>query len=140
MEATGRLGLASSDDGILKAVETLLARFESPTLDGLPPLHGGLVGYLGYDVVREIERLPDTPPDDLGHPDAALVVIGQFAAFDHWRQRIVLIDNVVVPDPESATADELAAAYEGACARLVELAADCARTRVGRRRNGPGPP
>ncbi len=63
------------------------------------------MGYLGYDVVREIERLPDTPGDDLGHPDAALVVIGQFAAFDHWRQRISLIDNVVVPEarPERGT-------------------------------------
>ncbi len=131
VEATGRLGLSSSDEGILKAVEALLSRFESPALDGLPPLHGGLVGYLGYDVVREIERLPEPPPDDLGHPDAALVVIGQFAAFDHWRQRIALIDNVVVPDPETSTAAELAAAYEGACANLEELAADCARTREG---------
>ena len=77
-----------------------MARFQSPSLAGLPPLHGGLVGYLGYDVVREVERLPDPPDDDLGHPDAALVVIGQFCAFDHWRQRIVLVDNVVVPgDP-----------------------------------------
>jgi anthranilate synthase component 1 len=135
--ATGRLGLASSDDGILAAVEDLVARFRSPTLDGLPPLHGGLVGYLGYDVVREIERLPDAPPDDLGHPDAALVVIGQFAAFDHWRQRIMLIDNVVVPgSPDgphggTATAAELQAAYDAACARLVELAADCSHTKSG---------
>jgi anthranilate synthase component 1 len=139
VSATGRLGLASSDYGILKAVETLLARFQSPVLDGLPPLHGGLVGYLGYDVVREIERLPDAPPDDLGHPDAALVVIGQFAAFDHWRQRIVLIDNVVVPHPETSTAAELATAYEAACARLVELAADCARTRAGAGEMVPAP-
>ena len=141
--ATGRLGLASSDEGILAAVETLLTRFRSPALDGLPPLHGGLVGYLGYDVVREIERLPDVPPDDLGHPDAALVVIGQFAAFDHWRQRTVLIDNVVVPDPESGTSAELTAAltaaYEGACTRLVELAADCARTRAGAGEMVPAP-
>jgi anthranilate synthase component 1 len=139
VRAAGRLGLSSSDDGILDAVETLLARFQSPTLDGLPPLHGGLVGYLGYDVVREIERLPDAPQDDLGHPDAALVVIGQFAAFDHWRQRIVLIDNVVVPDPEKSTAAELATAYEGACSRLVELAADCARTRAGAGEMVPAP-
>ena len=90
------------------------------------------MGYLGYDVVREIERLPDVPPDDLGHPDAALVVIGQFAAFDHWRQRIDLIDNVLVPDPDVATAAELGAAYEAACARLEELADDCARTRPAR--------
>jgi anthranilate synthase component I len=137
--ATGRLGLRSSDDGILAAVEDLLARFQSPTIEGLPPLHGGLVGYLGYDVVREIERLPGTPPDDLGHPDASLVVIGQFAAFDHWRQRIVLIDNVVVPAAEEATAEELGAAYDRACIRLQELAADCARTRSGSGEMVPAP-
>jgi anthranilate synthase component 1 len=131
--ANGRLGLGSSDEGILAAVESLLTRFRSPSISGLPPLHGGLVGYLGYDVVREVERLPNVPPDDLGHPDAALVVIGQFAAFDHWRQRIILIDNVLVPESADGVVDEVAvaAAYEGACVRLEELAADCARTRSG---------
>ncbi len=129
VQASGRLGLESSDDGILAAVEALVARFHSPALAGLPPLHGGLVGYLGYDVVREVEHLPDVPEDDLDHPDAALVVIGQFCAFDHWRQRIVLVDNVVVPGAVDGLVDgeAVAAAYETACARLVELAADCAR-------------
>ena len=122
---TGRLGLADSDHGILAAVEDMVARFESPSLAGLPPLHGGLVGYLGYDVVREVEHLPDVPDDDLGHPDAALVVIGQICAFDHWRQRIVLVDNVVVPGADPGA--DVATAYDAACARLVELAADCAR-------------
>ena len=68
VEVTGRLGLPASGDGILAAVEALVARFQSPVLVGLPPLHGGLVGYLGYDVVREVERLPAVPPDDLGQP------------------------------------------------------------------------
>jgi anthranilate synthase component 1 len=131
--ATGRLGLGSSDDGILAAVKELIDRFQSPQLNGLPPLHGGVVGYLGYDVVREVERLPNPPRDDLGHPDAALVVIGQFAAFDHWRQRIILIDNVVIPDTVDGALDTAAvtAVYDDACFRLVELAADCARTRSG---------
>ena len=83
---------------MLAALEAILATFDSPDLPDLPPLHAGLVGYLGYDVVREVEHLPDTPPDDLGQPDAILAVIGQLAAFDHWRQRVVLIDNVVI-DP-----------------------------------------
>ncbi|HEY6471325.1 MAG TPA: chorismate-binding protein [Acidimicrobiales bacterium] len=128
VEATGRLGLGASDDGILDAVEALVTRFQSPVLGGLPPLHGGVVGYLGYDVVREVERLPEPPTDDLGQPDAALVVIGQFCAFDHWRQRIVLVDNVVVPDAPAGVVDTeaVAEAYESACARLRELAADCA--------------
>ena len=129
VETTGRLGLAASDDGILAAVEALVTRFQSPVLAGLPPLHGGLVGYLGYDVVREVERLPDPPADDAGQPDAALVVIGQFCAFDHWRQRIVLVDNVVVPDAPDGGVDTeaVAAAYASACARLEDLAADCTR-------------
>ena len=91
-------GRVSGDRGVLAALEALLDTYRSPDLADLPPLHGGLVGYLGYDVVREVEHLPDVPPDDLGHPDAILAVIGQLAAFDHWRQRVVLIDNVVV-DP-----------------------------------------
>jgi anthranilate synthase component 1 len=130
---TGRLGLTPSDEGILAAVEALVGRISSPVLNGLPPLHAGLVGYLGYDVVREVERLGDPPPDDLGHPDAALVVIGQFAAFDHWRQRIVLVDNVVVPEAPAGQVDPAALgdAYEAACQRLRELAVDCARTRSG---------
>ena len=129
VEVTGRLGLAASGDGILAAVEALVTRFESPVLAGLPPLHGGLVGYLGYDVVREVERLPDVPPDDLGQPDAALVVIGQFCAFDHWRQRIVLIDNVVVPEAPDGVVDSeaVAGAYEAARTRLRALAVDCSR-------------
>ncbi len=129
VEATGRLDVERTDDGILAAVEGLVTRFQSPVLAGLPPLHGGLVGYLGYDVVREVERLPDPPYDDLGHPDAALVVIGQFCAFDHWRQRVVLVDNVVVPDAPDGVVDAVAltGAYEAACERLRELAADCAR-------------
>jgi len=113
------------DKGVLAAVEGLLAAYRSPVIPDLPPLHGGIVGYLGYDVVREVERLPDVPPDDLGHPDAVLSVIGQLAAFDHWRQRVYLIDNVVVP--AGATSDELDAAYDGAGERVDELAADLGR-------------
>jgi anthranilate synthase component I len=128
VDASGLLGLPNSDHGILAAVEELVARYQSPTLTGLPPLHGGLVGFLGYDVVREVERLPEPPHDDLGHPDAALVVIGQICAFDHWRQRVVLVDNVQVPEAPGGTVDHeaLDEAYESACTRLSELAADCA--------------
>ena len=113
------------DRGILAALEELLRVWRAPSFPDLPPLHGGVLGYLGYDVVREVERLPDVPPDDLGHADAVVSVIGQLAAYDHWRQRVVLIDNVVVPD--DATEGQLDALYDGAAARLDELAADGAR-------------
>jgi anthranilate synthase component 1 len=109
--------------GVLAALELLLAEHRSPLLAGLPPLHGGVVGYLGYDVVREVEHLPQVPPDDLGHPDGALMVIGQLAAFDHWRQRVVLVDNVLIEPGADAAA--LAEAYARAGERVAELAADC---------------
>ena len=59
-----------TDQGILAAVEHILGAWKAPALADLPPLHGGIMGYLGYDVVREVEHLPAVPADDLGHPDA----------------------------------------------------------------------
>ena len=118
-------GGVTGSEGVLAALESILAAVDSPDQPELPPLHGGLVGYLGYDVVREVEHLPDIPPDDLGQPDAILAVIGQLAAFDHWRQRVVLIDNVVI-DP-TWTADDLDRAYAAAEIRLDQLAIDCVR-------------
>ncbi|MHB8263724.1 MAG: anthranilate synthase component I family protein [Acidimicrobiales bacterium] len=87
---------AASQRGILATLEALLAYFHTAPLGGLPPLHSGLVGYLGYDVVREIERLPDIPADDLRLPDSLFWVIGEICAFDHWRQRALLAVNVQV--------------------------------------------
>jgi anthranilate synthase component 1 len=107
------------DQGILAAIEHLLAVWKAPALDDLPPLHGGIMGYLGYDVVREVEHLPDVPFDDQGHPDAMVSVIGQLAAYDHWRQRVTLIDNVLVAPGLSD--DELDARYDAAVTRLDEL-------------------
>ena len=109
-----------TDQGVLAAVDALLTQLRSPRLPDLPPLHGGLVGYLGYDVVREVERLPAVPPDDLGNPDAVLTVIGDLAAYDHWRQRVTLVANAFVPSG-SADAD-VDAAYDDALDRLDALA------------------
>ncbi len=126
IEVDGRLpaGLPL-DRGVLVALEGLLDVYRSPVLPDLPPLHGGVVGFLGYDVVREVERLPDAPPDDLGLPDAVLSVIGHLAAFDHWRQRVCLIENVLVGT--GSTRAELDVAYDLAVERLDASAADLGR-------------
>src|SRR3546814_18120040 len=81
--------------------------------------------FRSYDVVREVERLPDVPDDDQGYPDAMVGVIGQLAAYDHWRQRVTLIENVLVEPGLSD--DELDARYDAAAVRLEQLAADGAR-------------
>ena len=92
-------------------LERLLATYRAPVIPELPPLHGGLMGYLGYDVIREVERLPNVPPDDRHVPDAVMSMIGSLAAFDHWRQRVTLIESVPVLDLDAAAIDE---AYEAA--------------------------
>jgi len=93
---TGDPGIElDTDHGMLAALEQLLAAHSSPEIEDLPPLFGGLAGFLGYDVVREIEHLPDAPPDDHGMPDAVMSLIGSLAVFDHWRQRILLIESVM---------------------------------------------
>ena len=121
VETSGRLEVPTRE-GVLATLEAVLEAYHQPVLPELPPLYSGLVGYLGYDVVREIERLEDVPADDEGFPDALLAVIGQVAAFDHWRQRVVLVDNVAVGDDRSPPA--LAAVYEGARERLAQFARD----------------
>ena len=83
-----------TDQGMLAAIEALLAVVPSPVVDELPPLHGGVMGYLGYDVVREVEQLPERARRRSGLPDAVMSVIGSLAAFDHWRQRVYLIESV----------------------------------------------
>ncbi len=82
------------DRGILAALDYLIATYRAPLHPDLPPLQGGVMGFLGYDVVREVEHLPDVPHDDRQLPDAVMSIIGSLAAFDHWRQRVYLIESV----------------------------------------------
>jgi anthranilate synthase component 1 len=111
-----------TDRGMLAALESLLGQVTSPTFDDLPPLHGGIVGFLGYDVIREVEHLPDVPPDDRSFPDAVMSVIGSLAAFDHWRQRMYLIESV----PTGGSPEALDTAYDAAVARIEQAVADLA--------------
>ncbi len=112
------------DRGVLGAIEGLLRAYRSPVIDALPPFYGGVVGYLGYDVVREVERLPDVPPDELGYPDAVLSVVGQVAAYDYWRQRVTLIESVLIPPGAAGDRTALDALYDAALDRLDRFAAE----------------
>ncbi|MGH8887878.1 MAG: anthranilate synthase component I [Egibacteraceae bacterium] len=100
----------------LAALEALVDALRAPQLPGLPPLFAGAVGYIGYDTVRWIERIPDTGVDDLGMDDVRLVLPGQLVAFDHLRQRLAVVTNVLV-------GDDLDAQYDGAVAASEELVA-----------------
>ncbi|WP_369137740.1 anthranilate synthase component I [Modestobacter versicolor] len=99
----------------LAAVRTLARRLRSPRTPGLPPLTGGLVGYLGYDVVRRLERLPATATDDLGMPELALMLVTDLAVLDHTDGTVLLIANVLGGGADG---------YDDAVTRLDSMAAD----------------
>lgn len=103
-----------TDSGILAAMEALLRIYEAPLFPDLPPLQSGLVGYVGYDVVREVENLPNVPPDARNLPDAVVNVIGSMVAFDHWRQRLFVLESV------STVGADIDAAYASASDRINE--------------------
>ena len=107
----------------LHTLDVLLRELRAPQLEGLPPLFAGAVGYLAYDVVRFIERLPDGTVDDLGMDDVRLMLPGQIVAFDHLRQRLMVVTNVLVGDDPSAQYDDAVADSERLIALLGEPAA-----------------
>jgi anthranilate synthase component 1 len=98
----------------LAAVRTLARRLRSPRVPGLPPLTGGLVGYLGYDVVRRLERLPETSTDDLGMPELAMTLVTDLAVLDHTDGSVLLIANAL----------RGSGGYDDAVTRLDAMAAD----------------
>lgn len=112
------------DKGMLAAMEELLRIYRAPIFPDLPPLQGGLMGHLGYDVVREIEHLPNVPNDDRGLPDASISIIGSLAAFDHWRQRVYLLESVPVA---GLSEEEIGHAYDAAVQRVHASVEDLAR-------------
>ena len=127
----GDLGIdVPLDKGILAALDEVVEYYQSPPIGDLPPLHSGLVGYLGYDIVREVEYLPDMSPDDSDYPDALIAMIGDLAVYDHWSQKATLISNVVVPDGmgNGLNDSELDKLYDEAVARVDAVAMDGAKS------------
>jgi len=76
---------------------------------GLPPFTAGAVGFLSYDVVRQIEKLPTTNPDELHVPDACLLFFDEVLAFDHVRKEIHLVvtADVTLQSPTEAYSDAI---------------------------------
>ncbi|RBY95661.1 anthranilate synthase component I [Blastococcus sp. TF02-8] len=110
----------------LEAVRVVARRLRSPRTPGLPPLTGGLVGYLGYDVVRRLERLPSTSTDDLGMPELAMMLVTDLAVLDHSDGSVLLIANAVAGaaggyDDAVARLDAMASALTGAVAPTVSV-------------------
>jgi anthranilate synthase component 1 len=100
----------------LQELRNLLASFKAHQAESLPRFFGGLVGYLGYDMVKFMERLPDIhEPLDL--PDSSFMVPRTVLIHDSFKQKLVIVNCV-----ELKEGDDPVALYEKACSRIDEVA------------------
>jgi anthranilate synthase component I len=104
---------APCDKPPLDALRALIAESAVPQEAGLPPMAAGVFGYLGYDMVRLMERLPAAKEDRIGAPDSVLMRPTIMVVFDSVRDEI----SIVTPARPRAGVDAKAA-YEEATARL----------------------
>ncbi len=86
----------------LAALRSLVKQSQVSVPKGLPSTAAGIYGYLGYDMVRHMEILPDENPDDLGTPDAVLMRPSLLAIFDNLKDELYLTAPVYVKENISA--------------------------------------
>ena len=107
----------------LETLRVLIRETQMELPPGLPPMSAGLFGFLFYDMVRDMERLPDKNPDPIGLPDAIMVRPTIICIFDR------LEDNATIITPVWPQAGVPArAAYEAAQERIDDTVADFERT------------
>ena len=104
------------EESPLAALRSIIAESRIELPDTLPPMAAGIFGYLGYDMVRLMEDLPDVNPDPIGIPDAMLVRPTIVVVFDAVKDTISIVTPVRPQAGHGATA-----AYDNAGRRLAAI-------------------
>ncbi|MEU5794134.1 anthranilate synthase component I [Streptomyces sp. NPDC047813] len=112
------------DGDPLQALRATLETLHTPHTEGLPPFTGGMVGYLGYDIVRRLEKIGPGERDDLRLPELTMLLTSDLAVMDHWEGSVLLIANAINHNDLDTGVDE---AYHDAVARLDAMEADLSR-------------
>lgn len=127
----------SEESDILDFLRAEMSQFTPADLPGLPRFNGGAVGYLGYDVVRFFERLPETAESVLDIPEAIFLLADTLVVFDHARHRLIILANALVDE-------DVEAAYVTAIQRIERISEKLLRPlpavpqrNWGAKRNGP---
>jgi anthranilate synthase component 1 len=97
------LGVPADGDP-LDVLRACARQLRAPRLPGMPPLMGGLVGYVAYDFVRRIERLPNSAVPDLDVPELTLLLATDLAVLDHEDGSCLLVANAFDGDYAAAVA------------------------------------
>ena len=97
-------GFAPCEQPPLEALRALISESRITLPDGLPPMAAGVFGYLGYDMVRQMEELPASHPDPIGIPDAVLIRPTLVVVFDAVKDSITVVTPVRAEPGVSAKA------------------------------------
>jgi anthranilate synthase component 1 len=114
----------------LDSLRALLAESRIDLPADMPAAAAGLFGYLGYDMVRLVERLPESNPDPLGLPDAVLLRPSVVAVLDGVKGEVTLVSPAWAGSGLSARA-----AYAQAAERVMDARRDLDRQPAGERRD-----
>lgn len=93
---------ADAPEAPLEALAHLYSRWRTPHTPGHPPLTGGLVGFIGWEAVRQLERLPQAPPADYDVPGQALTFLSELVVLDHRNGTAILIASALNDGAEDA--------------------------------------
>lgn len=108
----------------LDEIKAIMSGFKAAPVKGLPRFSGGLVGYVGYDVVRFFEDIPDKNPDDLGMPDSVMMLTDTLLVFDHVKHVIKIVANCIIPpEAESRRRSCAKALYKKALKKIDSIRA-----------------
>ncbi len=110
-------GLPTGGVGVHVLRDTVRALHTEP-IPGMPPLTGGMVGFLGWDCVRHWEKLPNPPADDLNLPELSMNLVEDMAVHDATEGTVTLIANAINFDGSD---ERVEAAYDAAVARLHQM-------------------
>ena len=96
----GSLKFRTDDPG--RYISELVQNHQSPAFSYLPPFTGGLVGYFSYDFIKYAEPSLNLDAEDTeGFQDADLMLFDKVIAFDNFRQKMILMVNISLEDPEA---------------------------------------
>ena len=113
------------EGNVFDVVQREMDRFTEVKVSGLPRFTSGAVGYLGYDAIRLVERLPNEPANDLHLPDAIWCFYDTFVAFDHVKHQLVLMASAFVEAGQDA-----AEAFSKAANRIDLLEAELSESLI----------
>jgi len=95
-------------------LKELMEEYKSPKIPGFPSFTGGAVGFFSYDAVRLIEDLKNEPREDIKIPELHFLFTDEIIAFDHIRQKLIIIVNMHVKE-------DIEKQYERATKRIIEI-------------------